>query len=208
MEQQPDKELMERVARHLALFSSFISNTGLYHGKMGIILSLFHYGRFTGHTLYDDIAGELLDEICEDVRKDMPVNFENGLCGIGWGIEYLLANNFAEGDSDVILASIDRKIMERDIRRISDKSFPTGLSGISCYIDKRLHSSFRRAGDMPFDETYLNDWKTVAGSSHFPDDKQILCTITETTPEGDDFLSWNQGLSNGCAGFLFKNIKH
>jgi hypothetical protein len=208
MEQQPNNELIERIARHLALLSSFISSAGLYHGKTGIVLCLFHYARFTSNILYEEFAGELLNEICEDVRKDIPVDFENGLCGIGWGIEYLLQNNFAEGDSNVILASIDRKIMERDIRRISDKSFATGLKGISCYINKRLHSPFRRTVDMPFDETYLNDWKTVAESTYIPDDQQILCTITETVPEGDDILSWDLGLSNGCAGFILKNIKY
>ncbi|MDR1406964.1 MAG: hypothetical protein LBJ23_02800 [Tannerella sp.] len=206
MEQQANNGLIERIVRHLVLFSSFISNIGLYHGKTGIVLSLFHYARFTGNTLYEEFAGELLDEICEDMPKNMPIDFENGLCGIGWGIEYLLQNNFAEGDSNVILTSIDRRIMDRDIRRISDRSFPAGLDGISCYINKRLHSPFHRAGDTPFDEAYLNDWKTVAEPGHFPDDRQILCTITETVPEGDYIPSWNLGLSNGCAGFILKNI--
>jgi hypothetical protein len=205
-ERQPNNELSERIARHLVLFSSFISNIGLYHGKTGIVLCLFHYARFTGNTLYEEFAGELLDEICEDMPKDMPVGLENGLCGIGWGIEYLLQNGFVEGDSNIVLATIDRRIMEWDIRRISDKSFPAGLDGISFYINKRLHSPCRQAGDMPFDKTYLNSWKTVAGSTNIPDDRQALRTITETVPEGDDIVSWNLGLSGGCAGFIIKNI--
>jgi hypothetical protein len=199
-------EMCERIAKQLTLFASFISTTGLYHGKMGIALCLFHYARFTGKKLYEDFAGELLDEIYEELPQSMPVDFENGLCGIGWSIEYLLQNHFVEGDSNVILASIDQKIMERDIRRITDKSFPAGLDGISCYIDKRLHSPFRRTGDMPFDETYLNDWKTVVEPARFPDDRQVLRMATQTIPQGDNILSWNLGLSGGCAGFILKNI--
>jgi lantibiotic modifying enzyme len=199
-------EMCERIAKQLVLFSSFISNIGLYHGKMGIVLSLFHYARFTGKKLYEDFAGELLNEVCEEMPQGMSIDFEDGLCGIGWGIEYLLQNHFAKGDSNAILASIDQKIMERDIRRMMDKSFPTGLGGISCYISKRLHSPFRRAGDMPFEETYLNDWKTIAESIHFSDDKQVLRMITQIIPEGDNISSWNLGLSGGCAGFILKNI--
>ncbi|MDR1406959.1 MAG: hypothetical protein LBJ23_02775 [Tannerella sp.] len=206
MEQQPNNDLIERIAKHLVLFSSFISNTGLYHGKTGIVLCLFHYARFTGKKLYEDFAGELLNEIREDMPKNMSVDFENGLCGIGWSIEYLIQNNFVKDDFNVIIASIDRKIMGWDIRRISDKSFPAGLNGMSCYINKRLHSPCRQTGDTPFDKTYLKDWKAVAGSTNYPDDRQILCNITETIPEGDNIPSWNLGLSNGCAGFILKNI--
>jgi hypothetical protein len=199
-------ELCERVAKQLAFFSSFISTVGLYHGKMGITLCLFHYARFTGKKLYEDFAGELLDEIYEEMPHSMSVDFENGLCGIGWGIEYLLQNHFAEGDSNVTLAFVDQKIMERDIRRITDKRFATGLDGISCYIDKRLHSLSHRTGDIPFDETYLNEWKTVVTPASFPDDRQILRMITQTLPQGDNILSWDLGLSGGCAGFIIKNI--
>jgi lantibiotic modifying enzyme len=199
-------EMCERLARQLTLFSSFIPALGLCHGKMGISLSLFHYARFTGKKLYENFAGELLDEICEELPQTMTVDFETGLCGIGWAIEYLLQNHFAEGNSNLILASFDKKIMERDIRRITDNSFLSGLGGISSYINMRLHSPSHRTDDIPFDETYLNDWKSVTTTATFPDDRQILHTITQTIPQGNNISSWNLGLSNGCAGFIIKNI--
>jgi hypothetical protein len=147
--------LLPRVVGHLMLHAGFISDTGLYHGKMGLVLFFVHYGRYTGNSLYDDFAGELLEDICEDIHTEMPTDFENGLCGIGWGIEYLLQNGFMEGDSDEVLSDIDKKIMERDIRRITDMDFRTGLAGISCYIQKRINSPCRSRMEKPFDELYL-----------------------------------------------------
>jgi lantibiotic modifying enzyme len=167
---------------------------------MGIMLFFAHYGRFTGNTIYTDFAGELLDEIYEDIRSDTPIDFENGLCGIGWAIEYLLQNAFMEGDSDEILFEIDKKIMACDIRRIDDASFRTGLGGISCYIQKRINSPCRSRQKKPFDEIYLKDWESITHNTIEWNDSQILFSIVETLPSGDDIPSWKLGLENGCAG--------
>jgi hypothetical protein len=196
-----NEELLPRLVRHLILNASFTSNLGLYHGKMGIVLFFAHYGRFTENCLYDNFAGELLDEIYEDINAGTSINFESGLCGIGWGIEYLLQNGFMEGDSDDVLSEIDMKIMERDIRRITDTSFRTGLKGISCYVQKRINSLCRVQGNRPFDEIYLSDWEEVVSSSVFLDDDRVLSSIIEIPPSRGDILSWDLGLKNGCAGY-------
>jgi hypothetical protein len=183
---------------------SFALDMGLYHGKMGVILFFARYGRYTGNSLYDDFAGELLDDIYEDIHAEVPIDFENGLCGIGWGIEYLLQNGFMEGDSDDALSEIDQKIMERDIRRMTDQSFRTGLAGISCYIQMRLGSPCRNRETSPFDELYLSEWKSVANGIVIPDEDRILCLLLENQLEDEDFLSWEMGLENGCAGYGLK----
>jgi hypothetical protein len=207
MDNSNEHLLLLRIVRHLMLHASFISNTGLYHGKMGIALFFAHYGRYTENSLYSDFAGELLDDIYEDIHTGMPTDFENGLCGIGWGVEYLLQNGFMEGDSDEVLSDIDKKIMERDIRRIADQSFRTGMAGISCYIQKRLSSPFRSSREKPFDVMYLADWEaTVASSAGTWDDNRVLLSILDMTPEGDKLLSWKPGLENGCAGYGLKKI--
>ena len=197
--------LLERIVRHLTIHSSYMSDIGLCHGKMGIVLFFVHYARFTGKQLYHEFAGELLNEIYEEIHTDLPVNFESGLCGIGWGIEYLLQNGFMEGDSDEILADIDAKVMERNLLRISDYSIKTGLEGISYYICKRINSPSRKSECLPFDETFLSDWHTVASSISIPEDKVILDTIINTLPKGEDITSWKYGLENGCAGVGLKN---
>jgi hypothetical protein len=202
-----EHSLLPRIARHLMLHASFIPDTGLYHGKMGIVLFFAHCGRYSGNSLYGDFAGELLEDIYEDIRAGTPADFENGLCGIGWGIEYLLQNGFMEGDSDEVLSEIDGKIMERDIRRFADQSFRTGLAGISCYIQKRLSSPCRSSREKPFDGMYLADWETAASAFvETWDDSRVLASILDTAPEGDDLLSWKLGLEKGCAGYGLKRI--
>ncbi|MDR3057965.1 MAG: hypothetical protein LBU84_07480 [Prevotella sp.] len=203
---QSNNEILSRIVRHLILNASYIPDIGLYHGKMGIVLFFAHYGRYIGNTLYDDFASELLDEIYEDIHAETPVNFENGLCGIGWGIEYLLQNEFMEGDSDDVLSDIDQKIMERDIRRITDISFRAGLEGISFYINKRINSLSRKSKKQPFNDIYIGDWKSVTSSISIPNNNVILDIIAHTLPEGEDITSWTLGLENGCAGFGLKKI--
>jgi hypothetical protein len=80
-----EHSLLLRIARHLMLHASFIPENGLYHGKMGIVLFFAHYGRYSENSPYGDFAGELLEDICEDIHVNTPADFENGLCGIGWG---------------------------------------------------------------------------------------------------------------------------
>jgi len=197
---------LPRIVRHLTIHASFVPDIGLYHGKIGIVLFFAHYARFTGNPLYNEFAGELLDEVYNEINTGLPVNFEYGLCGIGWGIEYLLQNGFMEGDSDEILSDIDAIVMERNLRRITDRSIKTGLGGISYYISKRINSPCRKSGNLPFDETYLADWTSTASSIVIPEDKVIFDTMIGVLPEGEDLTLWKRGLENGCAGVGLKSM--
>jgi lantibiotic modifying enzyme len=203
---QTNNELLLRIVRHLIMHTRFLTDLGLYHGKMGIVLFFAHYARYSKESLYDEFAGELMNEIPEEIHADIPVNFESGLCGIGWGIEYLLQNGFMEGDSDEILSEIDKKVMERDVRRVEDTSTRTGLAGISYYVHKRLYSTCRKLTEKPFDLTYLSDWAAVTKTIRIPSDQEILSVIMEILPTGDDIVSWKYGLENGCAGIGLQNI--
>jgi hypothetical protein len=84
MNNNNEQSLLPRIVRHLMLHAGFISDIGLYHGKMGLVLFFAHCGRFTANTVYEDFAGELLEDIYENICADTPTDFENGLCGIGW----------------------------------------------------------------------------------------------------------------------------
>ena len=203
---QREDEMLLRIAQHLIMNASFMPDTGLYHGKTGIVIFFAHYARYTGNPLYQEFAGELLNEVCEEIHTGLPVCFESGLCGIGWGIEYLLKNGFMEGDSDEILSELDAQVMTYDLRRITDRSLRSGLEGISLYIYTRLNVLTRKSGSSPFDETYLTDWRSVASPVSIPADKAVLDKIVHTLPGGEDITSWKLGLENGCAGFGLKKI--
>ncbi|WP_226790270.1 hypothetical protein [Bacteroides fragilis] len=84
--------------------------------------------------IYEKIAGELLDNVLEEVHNYLPYDLANGYCGIGWAIEYLSEQKFIEGNINEILRNLDEKIMERDVRRISDETLSSGLEGVFLYV--------------------------------------------------------------------------
>ena len=128
----------EQALAYLTINSSFTGYIGLFHGRMGIILFFVHYAHSTQSKHYEDFAGYLLDELYEEIHEDLPVNLENGLCGISWGIEYLVQQGFMEVDTDEILVDIDCKMMELDPLRMTNLSFRCGLAGIAFYVINRL----------------------------------------------------------------------
>lgn len=201
-----DNKLLSRIANHLIMNASQINDLGLYHGKMGIVLFFAHYARYTGKSIYERIAADILDDLYEKINTGLLINFEAGLCGICWGIEYLLQNEFMKGDSDDILGDIDQIIMERDLRRIQDESIETGLAGISCYIYLRLNSPIRTKKEKPFDEVYLTEWYRRINVSVMPDCKQILRIILGDFSPETSISKWKPGLNGGCAGYGLNQI--
>src|SRR5690554_1095395 len=107
-----NKSILTGITNTLLLNSSFIDNLGLMHGKMGISICFFHLARQTGNKIYEDYAGELIDEIYDEISIHTPVDFKNGLAGIGWGIEYLAQNGFIEADTDIVLDEFDQQIFK------------------------------------------------------------------------------------------------
>ena len=100
-----------KIAEALMQNAADIPGPGFMHGKMGIALFFFHLGEFTQDEAYTVYASGLVDEVQNSLNKNCPVDFENGLAGIGWGFEYLFANRFvgiASGcNRDYVLTEID-----------------------------------------------------------------------------------------------------
>lgn len=77
----------------------------------------FLLSRQTHNRWYEEFAGELLDDVCNNLSQHCPVTFADGLCGIGWAIEFLKKEGFIEGDTDEILEEVDKQVMERDVTK-------------------------------------------------------------------------------------------
>ena len=217
----------EQALAYLTINSSFTGDLGLFHGRMGIILFFAHYARSTQSKHYEDFAGCLLDELYEEIHEDLPVNLENGLCGIGWGIEYLVQQGFMEGDTDEILADIDRKVMELDPLRMTNLSFRRGLAGIAFYVIARLNAH-REASSLPFDAAYLTSLQQALERTEFTEAEEIpvdLSVIFNQVLKGGkltlslpDCLTHSKlsldkpfdeillGLEEGLAGWLWSNL--
>lgn len=144
--------LDEKVLSYLLVNYNCILGLGLLHGKMGGVLFFILYSRYTKCDIYEEYADMLMKDIYNKIYDDISINFEIGLCGIGWCIEYLVHNKLINGNTDEILYEIDQKVMCLDPSRIDDYSMKTGFGGILMYINARI-KSFER--EMPFDLDYL-----------------------------------------------------
>lgn len=201
------KSFLQRMIHHLILNASYISDLGLYHGKMGIVLFFVHYARTTGNRRYDDFAGDLLDELYAEIHAGTAIDLESGLCGIGWGIGYLLLNGFMKGNPDEVLGEVDRIIMKKDLRRMDDFSLETGLAGISCYIRMRLDLSKRFGCPLPFDEAYLSDWKRATSRERQMEEELLKIILSKNDFDPTTGIkNWKLGLSEGCGGYGLKMI--
>jgi hypothetical protein len=129
---------LRRIANVLLLNASFIDNPGLLNGKTGIAIFFYNYFRYSGNKIYEDYAGELIDEIYEEINTGTPVNFENGLTGIGWGIEYLIKNKFVQADTDEALVEIDTSIYRNSLYRPFLLDTGNDLFGYGLYYIARL----------------------------------------------------------------------
>lgn len=129
-----DYDYLERISNYLIINSSYLDNIGLLRGKMGIVIFFYHYSLLTNNKLYKNIAEDLIDDIYQDMHKNSQINFENGICGIGWGFQYLIINNFVEAVDQDVFRSFDELVLSRNIYWIHDCSLNKGLAGIAYYI--------------------------------------------------------------------------
>jgi len=170
---------------NVIILRSLTDDLGILTGRMGAVIFLFHYDKYKEKDTYGDFAGLLIDDIFEDIHNQMPISFDKGLTGIGWGVEYILKNQFVEGDSFDILEAIDRYIMSRDIKRIDDESFATGLEGLFHYI--LYHLPTDNTKNSPFDKAYYNDLDIVAINKVRECKNKKLAILVE------QYMAWRKG---------------
>lgn len=129
---------LQLIANMLLLNASFIENLGLLNGKMGIAIFFYNYARYTSNKIFEDSAGELIDEIYEEINTNTPVDFANGLTGIGWGIEYLKRNGFVEVETNEALAEIDNVVYRSSLDRPILLDNGNDLFGYGFYYISRI----------------------------------------------------------------------
>lgn len=195
---------LKHIADYQLLNGAFNPSPSLLNGKMGIALFFFLYAESTRNSWYEEFAGELLDDVCNNLHVNLPISFMDGLCGIGWGIEFMKHRGIIEGDTDEILREVDLKVMERDLRRISDLSFETGLEGIATYIQCRMNSPRSTPDRQPFDLTYLMDLEAACQKNNIPYEPQQysmetvwnrIISLLFATLSQEDKDNWKKGLT-------------
>ena len=224
-------KLIERIPHIIMMNSFFIPDPGLYQGQMGIAIAMAKLYQQTENEVFLDFSYELLDQVISKVNKQLSFSLNEGLAGIGWGIEFFIQNDLVEGTGVEICEEIDYKIMETDPRRITDISLDTGFEGLLHYVIYHLQGVTKQNTRLPFDERYLSDLYLVCIRLKEQDTKSVVVSlldiymmfyttqiikgyntsIIDFVPVGPTDLSHNipsslLGLKNGLAGRLLKII--
>jgi len=119
------------------------------HGKTGIAITLYHLSRETGNPVFEDFAGELLDDVTRNLTTRTSSDFENGLAGIGWGIEHLIRKGFLDADPDDILEDVDEQLFRRFLETPPQKiGLLNGTLGYCFYFLSRIQGEKKNADGM------------------------------------------------------------
>ena len=101
---------LQRISSILIINGGFLSNPGLYTGEMGLVLFFFRYARFSQNELFSKYGYDLIEKIQNRIYQETPINYKQGLAGIGGAIEYLVQNGFIQTHTDEVLEDFDRRI--------------------------------------------------------------------------------------------------
>jgi len=101
------KTILQKTANILFVNAQQINKTEVLGGITGITIFFYNYSRFSKIENYNSFADYLLDILIENLDKMDLLELIN----FSWGIEYLIINNFVEGDSNEILEEIDERIV-------------------------------------------------------------------------------------------------
>lgn len=198
-------ETLDRLIHHLVLRSATTQALSLYHGKMGIAMTLMIYARHHGSPHLHNYAERLLLNVCDNIPENMSPGFAEGLAGIGYGITLLHKKGLIDGNLDDILADIDAQLMRYDPRRYDDFSFRTGLCGIKYYIDtRRKYYGVSDTIDPIFERELAlaleRNREKCEQYTHMMDDINApIWTLVE-------YKDKELGIDNGCAYYIIKEI--
>lgn len=164
----------QKMLHHLILHSHDVPTAwGLFDGMTGIMLVLVHYARVHKMPVIEYVSDYLMEQITKNITKNDSIYLGNGMAGIGWGIEYLIQNGYMKGCGVELTREIDERIMEVDIRRMTDDTMENGFIGLFHYVMAHIQGATLQ-GRSAFDNQYIDDWRHVLQHrcKCYPQDKQ------------------------------------
>lgn len=196
--------MLHKIVDYLLLKSSSIRDVSLFHGKMGIVVSLYLYAERHKDELLKEYAWDLFLQVHDSIHTNMPVGLEYGLAGIGVGTVLLCHYGNMDCDFNDILADIDAKIMERDPRRFKDLSMRTGMAGVKYYL--RLRGAL--GGEMKsFDHQYITELQQVLGELEISENApSIIEIINKPSFTLDEYIEKPLGIDIGCSYYILNSV--
>lgn len=194
---------LKQIANYILLHGRYQRNIGLFHGKAGIMLTMFLFSQKTGISVYHDFTEDLFDDVQNQLYDNMPIGMENGLAGIAYAMSYLANKNILSFDQNEILSDIDNKIMSVDPRRITDLSFNTGALGIWIYINERMKC---KEVLTSIDGQYIGELKDILkeGYSSNTSEFNLLERLQKPTFSIHEYEKQKLDIDEGVAYYLLK----
>lgn len=133
-----------------------LEHNGLFYGKMGVVVFLFHYASVHKDGFYENIAVNLISTVFSQINAQTSIDYADGLSGIGCAIEYLYQNEFIEGNINEILSDLDFLFDDILNDGQKDKDLQDNLLGLIRYYRFRLSGEFTSQNDEQTKKNKLN----------------------------------------------------
>lgn len=197
-------EDLRKIVDYQILYSPYMRDIGLFHGKMGVVVALYMYAKKYKDELISEYAWDLFQQIYEGVYSNMPIGLEYGLAGIGYGTTILYKHGLVDCDLNSILVDVDSKIMEHDPRRMKDLSIRTGVGGLIQYI------ALRKNTGEPFeifDAQYLSELYAAATPVvSVYQDTNVMSYLNVPSFSIGDYIDKQLGIDGGSAYYILNDI--
>ncbi len=149
------KKTESETVEQIVAYYSTVESPGVCNGLTAGIITLANYLTVNptdenAKKLYSTLLLRLTDALETD-----DIEFRDGLSGIGWGLMYLMSNDFISKEYQKELLIIDQCISEYPLEEINKTAFFDGFGGILAYVATRLQ--FSVATNLPhnFSESFL-----------------------------------------------------
>lgn len=130
----------QKLIHYYLLNTAQMPDMGILHGRMRSIIHLLELSKSEACDIYEDFAIELLDEVIDAVDSEFPVGFDYGICGIGWGLEYIIKKRLLAVDEDICM-SLDKYVYAYLKREdYVGIGLQKGLLGVLLYFLSRLEN--------------------------------------------------------------------
>ena len=212
LSEKHNKSYLQRISSVLLINGGFLDNPGLYSGETGLVLFFFHYARHTQNGLYRKYSFDLIEKIQNRIHQETPINYKQGLSGIGSTIEYLVKEGYIEADTDEALEDIDNRIFftynlpNLPIDEVISIGYYANwrMSGSSSKKDMIRQTILTPVEDIMRDHAIIPAWRQVDCKNNVLDFNGLLRRFTpvhDVNATFDTVLgNLDLGIQNGLAG--------
>ncbi|MFN1219664.1 lanthionine synthetase LanC family protein [Chryseobacterium kwangjuense] len=106
------EEYYHHLKNHLRKNGHVFSGKGL-NGRCAIVIFMFEYHRISSDTEAYNYGIELLEAELNEINLISNISLYDGLCGIGWTVQYLSKENMIDLNADAYLSQYIEKHLEK-----------------------------------------------------------------------------------------------